>query len=70
MEQQPDEYLIYASRKTEKESIESLRVALKTVWDSLKIIIEILKSNKKLEESYKSMITKAFDFCEKYNRRT
>lgn len=61
--------MIFASKKNDKEKLEELRQLLRIIWDSFKIIIDVVKSNRKLEELYKQTIQEAFAFCETYNRK-
>jgi translation initiation factor 3 subunit A len=42
---------------------------VKFYWDSLKIILDLLKANGKTMSIYADTASKAFHFCEKYNRR-
>ena len=42
---------------------------LKFLWESYRIVLDILKNNSKLEELYKSMALRAFGFCIKYQRK-
>jgi len=65
----PEELFIISldvDSKTEKSII---RGALKNLWDAYKTVIEITSKNKKLEEMNTKAIEKAYEFCQKYNRR-
>lgn len=66
----PDELFVSSldvDSKTEKEIIRS---SLKGIWETYKIIIEIVSRNKKLEDLYTTISHKAFEFCKTYNRKT
>ena len=42
---------------------------MKTMWETYKTIIEIIKFNDKLEDLYKGTVEKALHFCQKYCRK-
>jgi len=42
---------------------------MRLIWDTYKNIIETIKINKKLEDTYVSTIEKTLVFCETYRRR-
>lgn len=66
----PDELFVNAldaDTKTEKTIIRS---ALKVVWDTYRMIMEIVCRNKKLEDLYGQISRKAFEFCKTYKRKT
>lgn len=52
--------------KCEREEIKSV---MKNLWDAYKIIIEIVRTNNKLEEILMSTGEKIFAFCEKFKRK-
>ena len=43
---------------------------LKFVWESYKQCLDLLKNNNKIETLYQKVAKKAFQFCEKYSRKT
>jgi len=52
--------------KCEREEIKSF---MKNLWDSYKIIIEIVRTNNKLEEILTTTSDKIFAFCQKFKRK-
>lgn len=42
---------------------------LRFMWETYRTVLDILKSNTKLETLYKTIAMKAFDFCEEYTRK-
>jgi len=65
----PEELFIISlsDAKTQKAII---RDSLKTLWNAYKTVIEVTAKNKKLEELNTQAIKDAYEFCQKYNRRT
>ena len=43
---------------------------LKFLWETYRTVLEILKNNARLEIMYQSTALQAFDFCQKYTRKT
>lgn len=43
---------------------------LKFLWDSYRLILDLLRSNSKLEKLYHEVAHDAYDFCIKYGRKT
>ena len=46
-----------------------IKYYLRTVWETYKTIVEIIKFNDKLEDLYKGTVEKALSFCWKYSRK-
>jgi len=43
---------------------------LKFLWEAYRTVLDILRNNARLELLYQSTATQAFDFCQKYQRKT
>ncbi|RYP34505.1 hypothetical protein DL768_011055 [Monosporascus sp. mg162] len=43
---------------------------LKFLWEAYRTVLDILRNNARLEILYQSTATQAFDFCQKYQRKT
>ena len=43
---------------------------LKFLWEAYRTVLDILRNNARLETLYQSTATQAFDFCQKYQRKT
>lgn len=68
--EEPEELFINALDADTKTEKTILRKALKGVWDTYRMILEIVCRNKKLEDLYAQICKKAFEFCKTYNRKT
>jgi len=64
-----EDFLYLSLFKEEKQKRESMKKELRYLWETYRLIFELMKFNKKLEDIYVDTVKTSFEFCVKYNRR-
>jgi translation initiation factor 3 subunit A len=63
----PDSIMMAATQTTVENS--DISDALKFLWETYKISLDLLKHNGKMLNVYQNIVKHAFDFCKQYKRK-
>lgn len=68
-EESPEELIYISAGGKEKSERDEIKSLLRLKWECYKSIIETVKTNKKLEELWSSVIQESLKLCQQYKRR-